>query len=130
MANADPKIVVGAILAEGSEPTIGVYPVTIRRYALLEKIESPFVQADKQFNVDSVVPTAFVMCQKPDDLKRWCNASAADIREAAFDWAEDLPLDDVPKMISAITDQFLQIQKAAPDAVAKGAVKKTQADGQ
>ena len=104
MASSDPKIVVDAILAEGSEPKIGVYPVTIRRYALLEKIDSPFVNPEKEFNVDSIVPTAFVMCQSPQDLKKWCNASAADVREAAFDWAEDLPLDDVPKMISAIAD--------------------------
>lgn len=130
MANSDPKIVVDAILAEGNDDKIGVYPVTIRRYALLERIESPFVKTDLPFTVDNVIPTTFVMCQKPEELKRWCNATTGEIREAAFEWSENLPLDDIPKMIAAITDQFLKIQKAAPDSVQKNDVKKNPTEGQ
>ena len=130
MANSDPKIVVDAILAEGNDDKIGVYPVTIRRYALLERIESPFVKTDLPFTVDNVIPTTFVMCQKPEELKRWCNATTVEIREAAFEWSENLPLDDIPKMIAAITDQFLKIQKAAPDSVQKNDVKKNPTEGQ
>lgn len=105
MASSDPKIVVDAILAEGNpDEQIKVYPVTIRRYALLEKLDSPFVNSDKEFNVDSIVPSVFVMTRDVAELKKFCNASSDTIRDAAFTWSEDLPLEDIPKMVSAVTD--------------------------
>lgn len=65
---AEPKIVVDAVLSEGlaQEQQVKLYPVTIRRYALLEKLKSPFIFADTEFNVNNVVPTAFVMSRTPE----------------------------------------------------------------
>lgn len=125
---ADPKIVVDAILAEGNagqEKTVKVFPVTIRRYALLEKLSSPFIDGKVEFSVNSIVPSAFVMTRPTDQLKKYCTASADKIQSDAFDWAETLDLDDVPKMTKAIVDQFLDINKASPDAPA-AAEKKSQ----
>lgn len=105
MAGEDPKIVVDAILAEGNpDEQIKVYPVTIRRYALLEKLDSPFIDSEKQFTVDSIVPSMFVMTRTAEELKKFCNADCAAVRDAAFTWSEDLPLDDIPKMVKAVTD--------------------------
>lgn len=114
---AEPKIVVDAVLSEGlaQEQQIKLYPVTIRRYALLEKLKSPFIFADTEFNVNNVVPTAFVMSRTPDELKTYCTKPSEDIVQAAFDWAESLDIDDLPKMLSALSDQFLALNKAAPD---------------
>lgn len=71
---SEPKIVVDAVLSEGlaSDTRIKLYQVTIRRYALLEKLKSPFIFADTEFNVNNVVPTAFVMSRTPDELKKFC----------------------------------------------------------
>lgn len=114
---AEPKIVVDAVLSEGlaQEQQIKLYPVTIRRYALLEKLKSPFIFADTEFNVNNVVPTAFVMSRTPDELKTFCTKPSEDVVQAAFDWAESLDIDDLPKMLSALSDQFLALNKAAPD---------------
>lgn len=114
---AEPKIVVDAVLSEGlaQEQQIKLYPVTIRRYALLEKLKSPFIFADTEFNVNNVVPTAFVMSRTPDELKQYCTKPSEDVVQAAFDWAESLDIDDLPKMLSALSDQFLALNKAAPD---------------
>lgn len=114
---AEPKIVVDAVLSEGlaQEQQIKLYPVTIRRYALLEKLKSPFIFADTEFNVNNVVPTAFVMSRTPDELKTYCTKPSDDVVQAAFDWAESLDIDDLPKMLSALSDQFLALNKAAPD---------------
>ena len=114
---AEPKIVVDAVLSEGlpQEQQVKLYPVTIRRYALLEKLKSPFIFADTEFNVNNVVPTAFVMSRTPDELKQYCTKPSEDIVQAAFDWAESLDIDDLPKMLSALSDQFLALNKAAPD---------------
>lgn len=118
MAGEDPKIVVDAILAEGNpDEQIKVYPVTIRRYALLEKLDSPFINPEKQFTVDSIVPSVFVMTRSAEELKKFCNAGPDAVRDAAFTWSEDLPLDDIPKMVKAVTDQFLNLQKAAPEVI-------------
>ena len=114
---AEPKIVVDAVLSEGlaQEQQVKLYQVTIRRYALLEKLKSPFIFADTEFNVNNVVPTAFVMSRTPDELKTYCTKPSEDIVQAAFDWAESLDIDDLPKMLSALSDQFLALNKAAPD---------------
>ena len=114
---AEPKIVVDAVLSEGlaQEQQVKLYPVTIRRYALLEKLKSPFIFADTEFNVNNVVPTAFVMSRTPDELKQYCTKPSEDVVQAAFDWAESLDIDDLPKMLSALSDQFLALNKAAPD---------------
>ena len=114
---AEPKIVVDAVLSEGlaQEQQVKLYPVTIRRYALLEKLKSPFIFADTEFNVNNVVPTAFVMSRTPDELKQFCTKPSDDVVQAAFDWAESLDIDDLPKMLSALSDQFLALNKAAPD---------------
>lgn len=105
---AEPKLVVDAVLAEGQSPSqeaeVKLYPVTIRRYALLEKLKSPFIFADAEFNVNNVVPTAFVMSRTPEELKKFCTASSDAVVQAAFDWAEDLGIDDLPKMLCALSD--------------------------
>lgn len=123
---AEPKIVVDAVLSEGlaQEQQIKLYPVTIRRYALLEKLKSPFIFADAEFNVNNVVPTAFVMSRTPDELKTYCTKPSEDVVQAAFDWAESLDIDDLPKMLSALSDQFLALNKAAPDKTTGQDVKK------
>lgn len=123
---AEPKIVVDAVLSEGlaQEQQVKLFPVTIRRYALLEKLKSPFIFADTEFNVNNVVPTAFVMSRTPDELKQYCTKPSEDVVQAAFDWAESLDIDDLPKMLSALSDQFLALNKAAPDKTTGQDVKK------
>lgn len=128
----DPKTVVDAILAEGrAEQTdqVQVFPLTIRRYALLERIGSPFVEPESDFSVNNVIPSAFVMTRTVEQLKKYCTADQKLIREDAFDWAEGLELDDVPKMTKIITDQFLAVNKASPEATAQVPEKKTQEQG-
>jgi hypothetical protein len=130
MAAQDPSIVVDAVLAEGGAgQNVKVYPVTIRRYALLEKLGSPFVDPEKEFGVDGIVPSVFVMTRTAEELKQYCNASREAIRDAAFAWSEDLPLDDVPKMVKAVTDQFLNLQKAAPETAPAQDIKKNPTAG-
>lgn len=130
MAAQDPSIVVDAVLAEGGAgQNVKVYPVTIRRYALLEKLGSPFVDPEKEFGVDGIVPSVFVMTRTAEELKQYCNASREAIRDAAFAWSEDLPLGDVPKMVKAVTDQFLNLQKAAPETAPAQDIKKNPTAG-
>ena len=44
----NPKIVVDAIIDQNGQEvnTVKIYPVTIRRYAFLEKLNSPFINPE------------------------------------------------------------------------------------
>lgn len=89
--------------------------MTIRRYALLEKIGSPFAGSDAAFDINAVVPAAYIMSTPKDKLKQYTSADKDKLIEDAFDWSEDLSLDDLPKMVSSLAQQLMDMNKAAPD---------------
>ena len=69
----NPKIVVDAILdSDGKEVNnIKIYPMTIRRYAWFEKLNSPFINSEVKFDVNGVIPSVYVMCKSKDELKKY-----------------------------------------------------------
>ena len=56
----DPVIVTDSIInSDGTQAgSVHIYPVTIFRYAWLERLESPFIDPSKKFDVNSIIPTA------------------------------------------------------------------------
>lgn len=117
MAEQNPKIVVDSIVdSEKEGKIVNVFPLTIRRYALLEKIGSPFTGVDAPFDVNAIVPAAYIMSTPKDKLRDYSSADKDKLIADAFDWSEDLELDDLPKMVSNLTQQLLDMNKAAPDA--------------
>ena len=120
-SNKNPELVTNAIIDSGKveskkdEHTVKVYPMTIRRYALLEKIGSPFVGASTEFTVDAIVPTAYVMCTSKEKLREYAASDAKILIEAAFDWSEELEVSDLPALVENITKQMNDMNKAAPD---------------
>lgn len=115
MAKQNPKIVTNAILQDEirfGKVTIG--PVTIWKYALLEKLESPFLFADKEFTVENVAPTIFVLAKERSELKPLIN-DFEKLKDEALEFIDDnLSMEDLPKAIQAVVDQFLTLNKAAP----------------
>lgn len=80
--------------------------MTIRRYALLEKIGSPFAGGDAPFDINAVVPAAYIMSTPKDKLRKYSSADKDTLIEDAFDWSEELSLDDLPKMVSSLVKQL------------------------
>lgn len=113
----NPKIVVDALIDSGDKESAGatVQQMTIRRYAWLEKLESPFLDSTKQFTVNSTVPSLYVMCLPKDELKALKSSSKDKVIEDAFDWADDLDVDDVPELVKEVVAQLTAVNKAAPD---------------
>ena len=127
MSNKNPKIVVDAIIdSESSKITnnINVYPVTIRRYAFLEKLCSPFINPDVKFDVNSIIPSVYVMTLTKDELKKYNSNDIEKLISDSFDWSDSLNMDDIPKMITAVTKQFTEINRASPDATDNNSKKK------
>lgn len=124
---ANPKIVVDEILnSNGTEISkeIKIFPMTIRRYSWFEKLESPFIDATKKFDINGIIPSVFVMTRTSDELKQYGSNNIEKLIADSFDWSEDLSLDDVPKMITAVTKQMTDLNKASPDAVDNSDAKK------
>lgn len=119
--NDNHPIITDAIIDHDSKVNpngIAIYPLTIRRYALLEKIESPFINGETKFNVNSVIPSAYVMCSDNDTLKKYSSSSIDVLRNDAFDWSENLEVNDIPDMMDAIIKQLETLNKVAPSTAA------------
>lgn len=118
----NPKIVVNSII-DSSEPSqageskIAIYPVSIRRYAYLELLGSPFLDPSVAFSVQTVIPSAFIFTHSAEELKKYKSTDAEALKQAAYDWADTtLKIDDLPELIKCITKQMSDLNKAAPDA--------------
>lgn len=119
--NKDPKLVIESITdnkVEVGESKIAVYPISIRRYALLEIINSPFLNPEVKFEINSVIPTAYIFTHTNEELKKF-NSNNKDVLEAvAYDWADaTLELGDISQLITEIVNQMNKLNEAAPDAV-------------
>ena len=113
----NPKIVVDAIIDQNGQEVnrVKIYPVTIRRYAFLEKLNSPFINPEVKFTVNTIIPSVYVMTRTKDELKKYASNDIEKLVSDSFDWSDSLDMDDVPQMIKAVTKQFTEINKASPD---------------
>lgn len=114
----NPQIVTDSIIdSNGSKAgAIQVFPVSIFRYAWLERLESPFLDPSKTFDVDTIIPTAFVFCNTPQVLRTYTSNDVEKLKNDAYEWADaKLSLDDIPELIKNITSQMTKLNKAAPD---------------
>ena len=122
----NPQIVVDAIINQNGQEvnTVKLYPVTIRRYAFLEKLNSPFINPEVQFTVNTIIPSVFVMTRTKDELKKYASNDIEKLVQDSFDWSDSLNMDDVPEMIKAVTKQFTEINRASPDSTEDNSKKK------
>ena len=120
-SNKNPELVTNTIIDSGKveskkdEHTVKVYPMTIRRYALLEKIDSPFIGGSKPFDVNQIIPAAFIMCSSKEQLREYAALDMSKLVVDAFDWSEKLEVKDLPALVENITKQMNDMNKAAPD---------------
>lgn len=115
--NSNPQLVLDAIMGDEVKfDRFELKPLTIYRYAVLERLGSPFLSPDRDFTVESITPTIFVLASEKADIKKFGGDMDA-LREAALDWADDhLEVEDFPKAVAAVTDAFLKVNRAAPQA--------------
>ena len=116
-ATKNPQIVIDSVLNSDGKyvKNIKIYPMTIRRYAWFEKLNSPFINPEIKFDVNGVIPSVYVMCKTKEELKKYNSTDVEKLISDAFDWAEDLSLDDIPDMIASVTKQMQELNKASPD---------------
>lgn len=120
MTADNPKIVVDAVLDE--EKTFGkikLQQITVYKYCLLERLNSPFINPEGEFTIDSIAPTVFVLSKSRDELKEYVG-DLDKLKEAALDFLDDnLTVSDVPEIMKCIIKMFVDLNKAAPQSDAE-----------
>lgn len=121
----NPGLVLDAITSAPSQfgdVTIG--DVTILKYAYLEKMKSPFVDASSDFSVENVAASVFALSQDKAELKKY-GGDVEKLKADALDWADEhLRMEDVPEIIRAVVAKFQALNKAAPSSAGGDGKKK------
>ena len=117
----NPEKAIDAILDD--EQNIGgivVKPLTIARYALLERMNSPILTC-KTDSVEDVMTTLYVMTA---DVKDLVGKSNTELRNAAYVWADDVPPPYLGIISQQIIRQLSDVKYVAPDGKDDGTKKK------
>ena len=112
----NPDIVIDAITnTDKTYNGITINTPTIRRYAYLEKLKSPFVFGDIGFELENVVPSIYVLAATKDELKVLSGKSVDEIKDIAMDWADDnLDMKTLPDINKDVVEVFTKINESAP----------------
>ena len=112
----NPDIVIDAITnTDKMYNGITINTPTIRRYAYLEKLKSPFVFGDVGFELENVIPSVYVLAATKDELKVLSGKSVDEIKDIAMDWADDnLDMKTLPDIIKDVVEVFTKINESAP----------------
>ena len=112
----NPDIVIDAITnTDKTYNSITINTPTIRRYAYLEKLKSPFVFGDIGFELENVIPSVYVLAATKDELKVLSGKSVDEIKDIAMDWADDnLDMKTLPDIIKDVVAVFTKINESAP----------------
>ena len=112
----NPDVVIDAITnTDKTYNGITINTPTIRRYAYLEKLKSPFVFSDVGFELENVIPSIYVLAATKDELKVLSGKSVDEIKDIAMDWADDnLDMKTLPDIIKDVVAVFTKINESAP----------------
>lgn len=112
----NPDVVIDAITnTDKTYSGITINTPTIRRYAYLEKLKSPFVFGDIGFELENVIPSIYVLAATKDELKVLSGKSVDEIKDIAMDWADDnLDMKTLPDIIKDVVAVFTKINESAP----------------
>ena len=112
----NPDVVIDAITnTDKTYNGITINTPTIRRYAYLEKLKSPFVFGDISFELENVIPSIYVLAATKDELKVLSGKSVDEIKDIAMDWADDnLDMKTLPDIIKDVVEVFTKINESAP----------------
>lgn len=103
----NPTIVNEAITKDPLEVgSLTIHPITIYRYSLLERLQSPFLDASVPLTIDNCAASIFVLANEKSVLKKYANDLAL-LKETALDFIDDkLTMQDLPSIFTTIVNAF------------------------
>lgn len=122
MASENPKLALDSILASEvkSDSEFEIHNLTMARMALLELVESPFLNQGKLFSVSNMADSAFIMCADSSELKGYTSKNIDSLKEKAMEWAETVDVSVLPKIIEGTMDMFRLLYKVNPSTGSSG----------
>lgn len=125
MNNKEPAILESIFLDDVEKiEDVKIYPLTCARYLLLSKLESPFIDPTKTFDLENVLPSVFVFCNDIATLKKYHSDIDA-LKADALEAADEISMQAMSKIIDKILAKFAVLNKAAPNASSSDSEKKT-----
>lgn len=119
MDDTNPKVALDALLE--STIVVGqveVHPLTVARYALLELSQSPLVNYGMKLDVMTAIPSVYIMAMPSKKLCKYNSRNIEQLKEDAFEWAEDaIVLDSIGKVLDAIAQKLLDLRRLMPEVV-------------
>ena len=111
----NPTIVTDAIIETPKDfGKIKINPLSIFRYAYLEKVKSPFLALTDDFTIENIAPSVFILAQDKEVLKKYAH-NIDKLKEDALDYIdENLDMEKLPDIISEVMAKFSALNKAAP----------------
>lgn len=111
----NPAIALDAMLeTEKKCGELTVRPITAARYALLEVLESPFVNPDSVFTMANVLPSVYVCTAETDELRGFNSRSREALEAKAMQWADDVDVSKIGPAVDDIARRFKDLFKVAP----------------
>lgn len=111
----DPQSAINAILDDETTTNgIKVYPITLARYALLELVESPFINPNQDMNIAKLLPSLYIMTHDKSELKGITSRNIDSIYEKATEWGDEMGMDSVPELVKQIIDKVSELMKVTP----------------
>lgn len=115
MSEKNPELVLKAATGAQEPLPVRLHPLTISRYAWLERLDSPFLAKGSEFKVGTVVPTLWAMAADKEELRAAGRKDIEQVKEDALEWADDkIGVDQLPAVIEAVGKALLETSKAAP----------------
>lgn len=113
---ADPKIAIDTVLETEKNITdeIKIEKLTLGRYALLDLVDSPFINNKIEFTAINLLPTFFIMTQPKEVIKNYNSKNIEELIAKSIEWADDFSPDIISKMIDAVAEKFGLVKKVSP----------------
>lgn len=110
-----PKAAANAILDDENKiDEVVVYPITLGRYALLELVDSPFINNNIEMTMANLLPSLYVMTHDRDDLKGITAKNIDKLTDKATEWADSVSLDSIPDLVRSILEKMQELLKVTP----------------
>lgn len=111
----DPKTAIDAVLqTEEEHDGVKIFPMTLARYALLELVDSPFLNPEVKLTASTLMPSIFVMSQEKDVLKKYNSKNVEKLLEDASEWCEGVQISDVTGFVQKIMEKIDDMMKVIP----------------
>lgn len=113
----DPEKSIDAILDNDSTVDgFKVHKLSLGRYAILELLESPFINTEKEFSVLTVLPTIYAMTLPIEEISKYNKSNISELIAKSFVWSEENDIRSLDKFINVILEKFGIVNNAAPTA--------------